>query len=202
MRRRPADPSPILVVGLGNPGAQYEGTRHNVGAEVAEALAGPEGLGKGPRRVRAQIARVDFGGRPCIVARPATFMNVSGEAVSALVAYYKVAPPDLVVAHDDIDLPFSRLRFHGGRGAGGNLGVASIIRSLRSNEFWRVRIGVGRPPGRMDPADFVLRRFSRDERPIVDLMVREAADVVRAWIEAGAEVAKEAAAEATKRLVG
>lgn len=200
MRRRVADQSPALIVGLGNPGEQYAATRHNVGAEVAERLAGPDGLGRGPRRVRARVARVDVGGQPCIVAVPMTFMNLSGDAVASLLSYYKVGPSDLVVVHDDIDLPFARLRFHIGRGSGGNNGVDSIIRSLRTTDFWRVRMGVGRPPGRMDPADFVLRRFSKQERETVDLMVGEAADVVEAFIASGAEAAKLAAAEASKRL--
>jgi peptidyl-tRNA hydrolase, PTH1 family len=200
MRRRTADAATFLIVGLGNPGQQYAATRHNVGAEVAELMAGPGGLGRAPKRVRARAATVDVGGARCVVAVPMTFMNLSGEAVSGLMRYYKVEPGRLVVIHDDIDLPFSRLRFHIGRSAGGNNGVASIIKSLRTVDFWRVRMGVGRPPGRMDPADYVLQRFASRQRDTVDLMIREAADVVEAFVTRGDEAAKLAAAEATKRL--
>jgi peptidyl-tRNA hydrolase, PTH1 family len=200
MRRRVAEDHPILIVGLGNPGEQYAGTRHNVGAEVAEHLAGSAGLGRAPRRVRARLAQIDIGGRRCIVAVPMTYMNLSGDAVSSLAAYYKVAPAGIVVVHDDIDLPFARIRFHIGRGSGGNNGVDSIIRSLRTPDFWRVRLGVGRPPGRMDPAAYVLRPFAKSESDTVDLMVREAVDIVEAFVTAGDEAAKLAAAEASKRL--
>lgn len=200
MRRRTADAATFLIVGLGNPGQQYAATRHNVGAEVAEILAGSGGLGRAPKRIQARVSTVDVGGVRSVVAVPTTFMNLSGDAVSGLVKYYKVGPDRLVVIHDDIDLPFARMRFHIGRSAGGNNGVASIIRSLRTMDFWRVRMGVGRPPGRMDPADYVLRRFAPRERETVDLMIREAADVVAAFVSEGDEAAKLAAAEATKRL--
>jgi peptidyl-tRNA hydrolase, PTH1 family len=200
LRRSSDRPAPVLIVGLGNPGSQYEDTRHNVGQEVARIVAGGTGFTGGPRRVMARVAQGVLAGRPCVVALPTTFMNRSGDAVSALVSYYKVEPADVVVIHDDIDLPFGRLRFHFGRGPGGNNGVASVIRSLGTRDFWRMRIGVGRPPGRMDPADFVLRRFSGSERPLVDLMVREAADVIEAFVAGGGDAAKEAAGEATRRL--
>lgn len=201
--RRSADIlSPILVVGLGNPGSQYEATRHNVGQEVAELVAGSESFSRGPKRVPAMVARRVIDDRPCMVALPMTFMNLSGDAVSSLASYYKVKPGDIVVAHDDIDLPFGRLRFHFGRGPGGNKGVASVIRSLRSQDFWRMRIGVGRPPGSMDPAAFVLRRFSEAERPHVDLMLREAAEVIETFVTSGGDAAREAAGEATRRLGG
>lgn len=201
MRRRSSDgEAPVLVVGLANPGEQYAGTRHNIGGEVIEALAGADGLGKGPRRVRARVASLDVGGRRIVAAVPMTYMNRSGEAVASLLGYYGTDREDLIVVHDDIDLPFARLRFHRGRGSGGNNGVESIITSLRSNDFRRVRLGVGRPPGRMDPAAYVLRRFSKEERPIADLMVREAVDVVEAFLTGGDEAAKQAAAEASSRL--
>jgi peptidyl-tRNA hydrolase, PTH1 family len=200
MRRRAAETATFLIVGLGNPGQQYAGTRHNVGAEVAQILAGAAGLERGPKRIQARASTVDIGGVRCVVAVPMTFMNLSGGPVSGLVKYYGVEAENLVVVHDDIDLPFARLRFHFGRSAGGNNGVASVIRSLRTSDFWRVRIGVGRPPGGMDPADYVLRRFAARERDTVDLMIREAADIVEAFVTSGEEEAKLAAAEASKRL--
>lgn len=201
MRRSQNDGSlGLLVVGLGNPGSEYDGTRHNIGAEAVALLSGPEGLGRAPRRVRARVASVAIGGRRALVAVPTTYMNLSGEAVVSLLAYYKVPVESLVVVHDDIDLPFGRIRFHSGRGSGGNNGVESIIRSLRTNEFRRVRLGVGRPPGRMDPAAFVLRPFGKQERSDADLMAREAVDVVVAFATDGDEGAKEAAALATRRI--
>ncbi|HUG75026.1 MAG TPA: aminoacyl-tRNA hydrolase [Acidimicrobiia bacterium] len=203
MRRSQKDgSSSLLVVGLGNPGSEYDGTRHNIGAEAVALLSGPDGLGRAPRRVRARVAGVTIGGRQALVAVPTTYMNLSGEAVASLLAYYKVSVENLVVVHDDIDLPFGRIRFHTGRGSGGNNGVESIIRSLRTNDFRRVRLGVGRPPGRMDPAAFVLRPFSKIERPDADLMVREALDVVLAFATGGDEGAKEAAALASRRIEG
>jgi PTH1 family peptidyl-tRNA hydrolase len=127
-------------------------------------------------------------------------MNESGQVVAPLIRYYKVDPEDIVVVHDDIDLPFGKLRFHYGRGTGGHNGVASIVRSLGGPTLWRLKFGVGRPPGRMDPADFVLRRFYDRERNDVDLMVAEAADILRTFGAAGGEAARQAAGEATARL--
>lgn len=202
MKRSDTGSPSLLVVGLGNPGSEYDGTRHNIGAEAAVLMAGPDGLGRAPRRVRARVASVAVGQRRALVAVPTTYMNLSGEAVVSVLGYYKLTVEDLVVIHDDIDLPFGRIRFHVGRGSGGNNGVESIIRSLRSNEFRRVRLGVGRPPGRMDPADFVLRPFGKQERPDADLMVRSAVDVVEAFAAGGDEAAKEAAALASRRVSG
>ncbi|MEX2323013.1 MAG: aminoacyl-tRNA hydrolase [Acidimicrobiia bacterium] len=203
MRRSERDgPSALVVVGLGNPGSEYEGTRHNIGAETAALMAAPVGLGRAPRRVHARVATVELGGRKVLLAVPTTFMNLSGEAVVSILGYYRLTSDALVVVHDDIDLPFGRIRFHAGRGSGGNNGVESIIRSLRTNDFRRVRLGVGRPPGRMDPADFVLRPFGKSERPDADLMVREAVDVVVAFAVEGDEGAKAAAALASRRIEG
>ena len=117
-----------------------------------------------------------------LLAAPLTFMNESGGAVRALVDYYRLALHDLLVVHDDIDLPFGRLRLVVGRGSGGHNGVRSLERALGTNEFARLKVGVGRPPGRMDPAAYVLRRFTSQERPEVDLLVEDAADVVETWI--------------------
>lgn len=138
--------------------------------------------------------------RPVTVALPTTFMNESGGPVSRLVKYFKVEPADLIVIHDDIDLPFGKLRVQSSRGAGGHNGVASVVRSLRGDDFWRLKFGVGRPPGRMDPADFVLRRFSKAERSDVDLMVVAAADVLETFVADGGEAAAQHAGEATKAL--
>lgn len=122
---------------------------------------------------------------------PTTFMNESGQAVAPLLRYFDADPADLLVVHDDIDLPFSRMRLQYGRGSGGNNGARSVIRSVRTQDFWRLKCGVGRPPGRMDPADFVLRRFTAKEQPEIDLMIELAADVVERFISEGGPAAQQ-----------
>lgn len=184
-----------VVVGLRNPGADYEGTRHNVGQEVADAVlvrAG-ESFTKGPSRVRAMVAQTGVGDDRTLYLLPNTFMNESGAAVRAALDYYKIVPDDLLVIHDDIDLPFGRLRIQVGGGSGGHNGIRSLERSLGTKEFSRLKVGVGRPPGSQDPADYVLRTFPKKERPEVDLMVADAADVVERWLDDRAR-AQEAAA--------
>jgi PTH1 family peptidyl-tRNA hydrolase len=189
-------------VGLRNPGPEYEGSRHNVGGEVVRRLAGEEGstFRRAPRRIRAEVAVADLPGGRAVLAAPSTFMNESGRAVVPLLHYYKVAVDRLVLVHDDIDLPFGKLRFHFGRGSGGHNGVASVVEALGSDALWRLKVGVGRPPGRMDPADFVLYRFTGQERPDVDLLVVEGAAVLRTFAAAGGERARQYAGEAAARL--
>lgn len=126
-----------------------------------------------------------------MLAIPTTFMNEAGQAVAPLLRYFRAEPPQLLVVHDDIDLPFAKMRLQYDRGSGGNNGARSIIRALGSQEFWRLKCGVGRPPGRMDPADFVLRRFTRKEQPEIDLMVQLAADVVERFVVDGGEAAQQ-----------
>lgn len=173
-----------VVVGLHNPGPDLAGTRHNVGAEVATSLSERWGqpFKRGPLRVRAAVTQARSGNVPVTLALPRSAMNGSGGPVSALLRYFKVAPGDLLVIHDDIDLPFARLRLHLGRGSGGHNGVSSVVQSLGTKEFWRLKLGVGRPPGSMDPADFVLRAFSRKEADEIELLVQDAADVVEEWL--------------------
>ena len=186
-----------LIVGLGNPGARYAGTRHNIGAELAEQLCRRYDvtLKRARRPIRADVAELRVDTNQVGIAIPRTYMNESGQAVAPLMRYFRVTPADLLVVHDDIDLPFAKMRVQLGRGAGGNNGVASVIRSLRTPEFWRLKIGVGRPPGRMDPADFVLNRFTTVERSDMDLTVAQAADVVETFILEGGEVARQRAGE-------
>lgn len=187
-----------VVIGLRNPEAEYVGTRHNVGAEVIDVLAERWGtsLKRGPRRVRADLATHTIGDEPVVIGLLKSNMNVSGNPTRAVLDYYKAEPMDLLVLHDDIDLAFARLRLQWDRGAGGNNGVKSIIQSLGTREFWRLKLGVGRPPGQMDPAAFVLRRFSKAEREEVDILVRDAADVVEQWA-VDADRAVQTAAERT-----
>ena len=173
-----------VIVGLHNPEPAYSGTRHNVGAEVVETLIRRREvrLRRGPRRVRCRLAKVIIDATPAILLLPLTSMNVCGPAVRAALDYHKARPSDLLVIHDDIDLPFARLRLHEGRGHGGHNGVRSVIAALGTPGFWRLKVGVGRPPGRMDPAAFVLGRFSKEERPEIDLLVGDAAGVVEAFM--------------------
>ncbi len=130
-----------------------------------------------------------------MLALPRTFMNESGQAVAPLVRYFSTPQERFLVIHDDIDLPFAKMRVQEGRGPGGNNGVKSIIQSVGSQDFWRLKCGVGRPPGRQDPADFVLRPFRKEEREEIDLVVQYAADVVETFVTEGGEAARERAGE-------
>ncbi len=172
-----------LIVGLRNPGSEYQGTRHNLGYEVLAVLAGrlDAKLKRGPLRVRSEVATVP--GRDLVLASPNTFMNDSGRAVGSLRSYYKVVPEDLLVLHDDIDLAFGRLRLQKAGGSGGHNGIRSLESHLGTKDFWRLKLGVGRPPGNQDPAAHVLKRFTKDERAEVDLMIEDAADVAMRWLE-------------------
>ena len=187
-----------LVVGLRNPGSKYEGTRHNIGGEVVAALAAELDVSfkRGPRRIAADVAEVHVDGHRAVLAIPRTFVNESGRAVAPLLRYYHADLDDLLVAHDDIDLPFAKLRVRIGGRSGGNNGIRSIIRSLGSDGFWRLKIGVGRPPNRVDPADYVLSRFRKDERAIMDQVVDDAVSVAGAFIVDGGEAARRRAGEA------
>jgi PTH1 family peptidyl-tRNA hydrolase len=171
------------VIGLRNPGPDYEGTRHNTGYEVLARVLDRAGekLGRGPSRVRAQVTQVGTGDGRLLYAVPMTYMNESGRAVRALLDYFGLSPQSILVVHDDIDLPFGRLRLQVGGGTGGNNGVRSIETTLGTRDFNRLKLGVGRPPGQMDPADYVLRPFTKAERGEVELMIEDAADVVELW---------------------
>ena len=171
-------------MGLHNPETTYAGTRHNVGAEVVRTLVERHGvrLRRGPRGMRCRLVKVNIEAVPAVLAVPLTSMNVCGPPVRAVLDYHKVSPSDLLVIHDDIDLPFGRLRLHEGRGHGGHNGVRSVIGAVGTRGFWRLKVGLGRPPGRMDPAAFVLGRFSKEERQEIDLLVEDAAEVVEVLV--------------------
>lgn len=173
-----------VVVGLRNPGPDYEGTRHNIGAEVLAELARRQGerFKAKMMRTRSEIAELRIGADKVVLAAPMSYMNESGGPVSATMRYVKAEVSDLLVIHDDIDLDFGRLRLQVGGGSGGHNGIRSVEKSLGTREFSRLKIGVGRPPGRQDPAEFVLRRFGGKERTEADLVVADAADVVERWI--------------------
>jgi peptidyl-tRNA hydrolase, PTH1 family len=184
---------PFLVVGLGNPGPSYAGNRHNVGAMVLDELAARAGVklspGKG-KRARTLIGEGRLAGRRVVLARPTAYMNESGGPVRGLLDYHSIPPTDLVVLHDELDIPFASVRLKRGGGEGGHNGLRSVSRSTGTRDYLRVRIGIGRPPGRQDPADFVLRDFSATERKELDLLVAEAADATEELLARGLEPAQ------------
>ena len=173
-----------VIVGLRNPESRYAGTRHNVGAEVIDVLSRRWDLPlkRGPMRVRSMVARGNVGGESVTLVLPNANMNLSGPPVAAVLKYFKASVDHLLVCHDDIDLPYAKLRLANGRGAGGHNGVKSVAQFVGTREFWRLKIGVGRPPGQMDPAAYVLQPFGKTERPEIDLLVEDAADVAERFL--------------------
>lgn len=180
-----------MVVGLGNPGPSYEGTRHNLGADVVALLSGrwDAPLRKSKERALVSEARVD--GDLLVLAFPQTFVNLSGEAAARLVRRYGIADElsRLVVVHDEMDLPPARVKIKEGGGTAGHNGLESLRTHLHSGAFVRVRIGIGRPPGRMDAADYVLRRPSKAEQVDLDVAIEEAADAVELILAEGSAAA-------------
>lgn len=177
-----------LVVGLGNPGRRYRGTRHNVGWEVIDLLARRFGIPVEEEEEEALVGRGTVAGCAVLLAKPLTYMNQSGRAVQGLVRRYGLAPQDLLVVYDDVDLPVGAIRIRPRGSAGGHHGMASIIEALRTQEIPRVRIGIGRPRG--DTAEYVLSRFSPDEQPVVAEAVERAADAVETILREGLEAAQ------------
>ncbi|MET7749901.1 aminoacyl-tRNA hydrolase [Micromonospora sp. NPDC005367] len=181
---------PWLVVGLGNPGREYAGNRHNVGFMVADLLAQRVGAKFGRhRRAVAEVAegRLGFGGPRVVLVKPLTYMNLSGGPVAALSQFYKVVPGQVVAVHDELDIGYGQLRVKVGGGEGGHNGLRSMTKSLGTKDYVRVRFGIGRPPGRQDPADFVLSDFSAVERKELEFLVDRAADMVESVITRGVE---------------
>ena len=184
---------PWLVVGLGNPGREYTGNRHNAGFLVADLLGGRIGARFGRhKRAVAEVAegRLAPGGPRVVLAKPLTYMNLSGGPVAALSQFYKIPVGNIIAVHDELDLDFGVLRLKIGGGEAGHNGLRSMSQSLGSRDYVRVRFGVGRPPGRQDPADFVLSEFSAVERKELDYLVDRAADATEAIIERGLEWAQ------------
>ncbi|WP_256991131.1 aminoacyl-tRNA hydrolase [Rhodococcus sp. 06-235-1A] len=186
------DPAaPALIVGLGNPGPQYEKTRHNVGFMVADALAGRIGSTfSSHKKSNSDIVQARLGSRSVVIAKPRTFMNLSGQPVAALARFFSIEPANIVVVHDELDIDFGALRLKLGGGEGGHNGLRSISQHLSTKDYLRVRVGVGRPPGRMDPASFVLKPFSAAERKDLGVVVEEAADAAELLLSAGLEAAQ------------
>jgi len=179
----------FLVVGLGNPGPSYAATRHNVGHMVLDILAARVGgRFKTHRRSRSDVLEARLGTPPgirTILAKPRTYMNTSGGPVAALTDYYRVGPDALVIVHDELDIPFHAIRLKRGGGDNGHNGLRSVTTALGTRDYLRVRFGVGRPPGRQDAADYVLKPFSSTERRDLDIEVDRAADAVEALVTEG-----------------
>jgi PTH1 family peptidyl-tRNA hydrolase len=181
-----------LVIGLGNPGPPYAGHRHNAGFFVVDLLAERLGGRFKAHKSGADVLETRFAAMPAVLAKPRSYMNESGGPVVSLTRFYKVVPQRLVVVHDELDLPYGALRLKLGGGDGGHNGLRSITAALGTNDYLRVRFGIGRPPGRQDPADFVLRDFAAAERKDLGYHVDRAADAVEALLRDGLEPAQNA----------
>lgn len=180
------------VVGLGNPGPQYAGTRHNIGQMVLDELARRTGTKFGSHRAHAVVAETRLGllpggapGPRVVLAKPLTYMNVSGGPTSALAKYYDVAPERIIAVHDEVDIPFGTIKLKIGGGEGGHNGLRDITKALGTKDYLRVRVGVDRPPGRMQTADYVLKNFGTTERKDLPLLIDDAADAVEMLITEG-----------------
>jgi peptidyl-tRNA hydrolase, PTH1 family len=174
-----------IVVGLGNPGPEYAGNRHNAGHMVIAVLAERMSARFKAHRTRCDVAEGRLAGQVVTLARPRTYMNLSGGPVAALAAFYKLPADRIVVVHDELDIPFGAIRLKLGGGDNGHNGLRSITAALTTRDYYRVRFGIGRPPGRMDPAAYVLKDFSGPERKDLPLEVDRAADAVEALLAKG-----------------
>lgn len=178
----------FLVVGLGNPGAEYSKTRHNLGFRVVNRLA--ERFALNFKKInQAEVGQTNINTQLVILAKPLTFMNLSGKAVSFLLSYLHLKPQQLLVIHDDLDLPLATLRFKTKGSAGGHLGLLSIIETCNTDQFNRLRIGIGRPPGKKDPARFVLENFAKNEEEQIKIVIEQASDAVLDFLQKGAAYA-------------
>jgi peptidyl-tRNA hydrolase, PTH1 family len=182
-----------LIVGLGNPGTEYSNNRHNVGQMVLDELARRVGGSFKVHRARAHVleGRLGIGGPRVVLAKPMSYMNVSGGPVSALAKFYDIDPDHVVAVHDEIDIPFNTVKLKIGGGEGGHNGLRDISKALATKEYLRVRVGVGRPPGRMDTADFVLKDFSTVEKKELPFLLDDAADAVEAVVKDGLAAAQQ-----------
>jgi PTH1 family peptidyl-tRNA hydrolase len=179
-----------LIAGLGNPGPQYAGNRHNVGFMAADELAARMGARLRRDRSRAQVATGRLADVPVVLAKPMTFMNLSGRPVAALRSFYKIPWDRLVVLHDELDVPFGVIRLKMGGGDNGHNGLRSLTAALGTRDYFRVRLGIGRPPGRMDPADFVLHDFSAAEREHLPGLLARCADAAETLLRQGLQAAQ------------
>lgn len=182
-----------LIVGLGNPGPRYAATRHNIGQMVVDELAERRGERFREHKAGARVVETWLrpGGDKLVLAKPNTYMNVSGTPVAALARFYSVEPGHVVVVHDELDIPFDSIRLKVGGGHGGHNGVRDVARALATPDFPRVRAGIGRPPGRQDPADWVLAPFGSVEQKTLPIFVSDAADAVEQLVDEGLTAAQQ-----------
>jgi PTH1 family peptidyl-tRNA hydrolase len=181
--------APYLVVGLGNPGREYRDTRHNVGFQVIDQLCKVMGASISKVQAKALVGIGTLEGRKVILAKPQTFMNLSGQAVGGLMHFYKVPLEQIIVAHDDLDLPLGTLRLRPDGGSAGQKGIASTIQQLGTQNFARLRVGIGRPPGQMDASAYVLKKFTAAEQEMLALVLDRAAAAVRVFARDGLAIA-------------
>ncbi len=188
----PLEQSPsnaFLIAGLGNPGAEHRKSRHNVGFMVIDHLAARLGARFTRVESKALVSKIEFEAKRLILAKPHTYMNLSGQSVGALVRYYKVPAVQILIAYDDVDLPLGTIRLRPGGGSAGQKGMVSIIEKLGTQEFPRLRIGIGRPPGRMDAASYVLQDFSQMEKPVLEETLSRSVDAILTFIRDGLDPA-------------
>ncbi len=178
-----------IIAGLGNPSREYEKTRHNAGFDAVDVLADQLGVRIEEKKHRALCARGMIGGERILLIKPQTYMNLSGESVRDAADYYRIDPQHIIILYDDISLEVGQLRIRTKGSAGGHNGIKNIIAHLGSQEFWRIKIGVGAKPERMDLAAYVLSRFSQADRQVMEDAFRDAADAARMMIEEGPEAA-------------
>jgi len=177
----------FLIVGLGNPGMAYAHTRHNLGFRIVQQVARETGITLSKKGHKARYGEGLIDGEKIILARPQTYVNLSGQSVKSFLQSLGIAPSQLLVIHDDIDLPFGALRLKRGGGSGGHNGIESIIRHIQTDEFNRLKVGVGRPPLKEEPADYVLKSFSSSEKKKLSPLIAKAAEAVLMVIEQGME---------------
>ena len=180
---------PYLIVGLGNPGREYRATRHNIGFMLLDYLAERLGVTFSRLESQALVAKTEHAGKRIVLAKPQAYMNLSGQPVGALLHYYKIPTSQLLVAYDDVDLPLGTLRIRPGGGSAGQKGMASIIDRLGTQDFPRLRLGIDRPPGKMQAAAYVLQDFSSLQQPVVRTALERAADAVLLFISDGLDAA-------------
>ena len=178
-----------MIVGLGNPGKEYLKNRHNVGFMAIDSIAIEWGFDNKKVKAKSIVMEGKKDNKKIILVKPQTYMNLSGPAVSSLFRFYKVEPSNLIVIHDDLDLPSLTIRLRPGGGAGGQKGIASIIQNLGTQQFNRIRIGIGRPPGRMDPSDYVLQNFSKKDEQDLPFLMETITKAVISIMDSGIEVA-------------
>jgi peptidyl-tRNA hydrolase, PTH1 family len=179
----------FLIVGLGNPGREYKDNRHNVGFMLIDRLSVRLNARMSRVQAKALVGSVNNEGNKIILAKPQTYMNLSGQSIQGLARFYKLPLENMLVAHDDLDLPFGTIRIRPGGGPGGQKGIASTIERLGTKDFRRLRIGIGRPPGRMDPAAYVLQDFPKADQIMLSEILDRAADSVLTFITEGLNTA-------------